>query len=217
MLRRERRDARIRGFRVTTRHGCYLSILIILLLVGWRAPGLCHKAGESERLSKIGPAPAFTLTAQDGQRLSLDELRGKVVVITFIYTSCVDACPLLTAKMAGLQDELGTAFGPKVYFMSITVDPERDTPEVLTRYAQAHGANLSGWAFLTGTPDEIRAVTRQYGIYSKKQASDDVDHTFLTSLVDQRGTLRVQYMGIRFDPDELLRDLQSLLAEGAKP
>jgi protein SCO1 len=88
---------------------------------------------------------------------------------------------------------------------------------VLTRYAQAHGANLSGWAFLTGTPDEIRAVTRQYGIYSKKQAADDVDHTFLTSLVDQRGTLRVQYMGIRFDPDELLRDLQSLLAEGAKP
>jgi protein SCO1/2 len=215
MLGRERRDVRIRGFKVTMRHGCYLSILIILLAVGWRAPGVAHKAEEGERLSKIGPAPAFTLTAQDGQRLSLNELRGKVVVITFIYTSCADACPLLTAKMAGLQDELGKAFGPKIFFISITVDPERDTPEVLTRYAQAHGANLSGWTFLTGGPDEIRAVARQYGIYSKKQAADDVDHTFLTSLVDQRGTLRVQYMGIRFDPDELLRDLQSLLAEGA--
>jgi protein SCO1/2 len=198
------------------RHGWYLSILIVLLVVGWRASGLSHKAEEGERLSKIGPAPAFTLTAQDGRRLALSELRGKVVLVTFIYASCADACPLLTAKMATLQDDLGVDFGPKVFFVSITVDPERDTPGVLTHYAQAHGANLSGWAFLTGTPDEIRAVARQYGIYYKKQAAGDVDHTFLTSLVDQSGTLRVQYLGVRFDPDELLRDLQSLLAEGAE-
>jgi protein SCO1/2 len=199
---------------VTTRRGWYLSILCVLLVIGWRAPGLSHKAEEGERLSKIGPASAFTLTAQDGRRLALKELRGKVVVITFIYASCADACPLLTAKMAGLQDELGRDFGSKVYFLSITVDPERDTTEVLTRYAQAHGAKLSGWAFLTGATDEIRTVARHYGIYYTKQATGDVDHTFLTSLVDQRGTLRVQYMGIRFDPDELLRDLQSLLREG---
>jgi protein SCO1/2 len=198
------------------RHGWYLSILIVLVVVGWRVSGLSHKAEEGERLSKIGPAPAFTLTAQDGRRLSLNELRAKVVVVTFIYASCADSCPLLTAKMATLQDDLGADFGPKVFFVSITVDPERDTPEVLTRYAQAHGANLSGWAFLTGTPDEIRGVARQYGIYYKKQAAGDVDHTFLTSLVDQSGTLRVQYLGIRFNPDELLRDLQSLLAEGAE-
>jgi protein SCO1/2 len=189
-------------------------MLIVLLVIGWRAPGLSHKAEEGERLSKIGPAPAFELTTQDGRRLALHELRGKVVVVTFIYTSCADACPLLTAKMAGLQDALGIDFGPKVFFVSITVDPEHDTPEVLTNYARAHSANLSGWAFLTGTPDEIRAVARQYGIYYRKQARADVDHTFLTSLVDQRGTLRVQYMGIRFDPDELLHDLQSLLREG---
>jgi protein SCO1/2 len=189
-------------------------MLIVLLVVGWRAPGLSHKAEEGERLSKIGPAPAFELTTQDGRRLALNELRGKVVVVTFIYASCADACPLLTAKMAGLQDALGIDFGPKVFFVSITVDPEHDTPEVLTNYARAHSANLSGWAFLTGTPDEIRAVARQYGIYYRKQAGADVDHTFLTSLMDQRGTLRVQYMGTRFDAAELLHDLQSLLREG---
>jgi protein SCO1 len=201
---------------VTRKHGWYLGMLIVLLVVGWWAHGLSHKAEEGERLSKIGPAPAFILTDQDGRRLGLKELRGRVVVVTFIYTSCADACPLLTAKMAALQDDLGSDFGRKIFFVSITVDPERDTPEVLTRYAQAHGARLSGWAFLTGTPDEIRAVARQYGIYYKKQAAGDVDHSFLTSLVDQRGTLRVQYMGIRFDPDELLRDLQALLREGAE-
>jgi protein SCO1/2 len=191
---------------VTKRHGWYLGILCVLLVAGWWAPGLSHKAEEGERLSKIGPAPAFTLTAQDGRRLSLSELRGKVVVVTFIYASCADACPLLTAKMAGLQDDLGVDFASKVFFVSITVDPERDTPKVLTRYAQAHGANLVGWAFLTGAPEEIRTVARRYGIYSKTQAAGDVDHTFLTSLIDQRGTLRVQYMGIRFVPDELLRE-----------
>jgi protein SCO1/2 len=112
--------------------------------------------------------------------------------------------------MAGLQDRLGAAFGPHVYFVSITVDPERDTPEILKRYAEAHRANLAGWAFLTGTAAEIRAVAKGYGIYYRKTGRGDVDHTFLTSLVDQSGTLRVQYMGVRFNPDEMLRDLQSL-------
>jgi protein SCO1 len=198
------------------RHGWYLCTLIVLLAVGWQAPVLSHKVEEGERLSKIGPAPEFILTAQDGRQVALKELRGKVVVVTFIYTACADACPLLTAKMAALQDDLGSDFGSKVFFVSITVDPERDTPEVLTRYALAHGANFAGWAFLTGMPDEIRTVARRDGIYYKKHASGDVDHTFLTSLVDRRGTLRVQYMGIRFDPDELRRDLQSLLTEEAE-
>ena len=65
-----------------------------------------------------------------------------------------------------------------------------------------------------GTPDEIRAVARRYGVYYKKTPRGDVDHTFLTSVIDQRGILRVQYLGVRFDPDELLSDLQSLLKEG---
>jgi len=191
----------------------YIRILIMLAACSWLVTALDHAAGERDSLPKIGPAPEFTLTTQDGTRLSLQELRGKVVAVTFIYASCTDTCPLLTAKMAGLQDRLAPDFGPKVFFLSITVDPERDTPEVLKRYAQAHGANLAGWVFLTGRPAEIRDVARRYGIYYKKTPRGDVDHTFLTSLVDQSGTLRVQYLGVRFDPDELLQDLQTLLWE----
>jgi protein SCO1/2 len=170
-------------------------------------------AGAGESLPKIKPAPEFTLAKQDGKRLTLKELRGKVLAITFIYASCTDTCPLLTAKMVGIQNRLGSDFGPKVYFLSITVDSERDTPEVLKRYAEAHKANPAGWAFLTGTTAEIHDVTKRYGIYYKKMPRGDVDHTFLTSLVDQNGTLRVQYMGVKFDPDEMLRDLRSLLRE----
>jgi protein SCO1 len=164
-------------------------------------------------LPKIGPAPEFTLTTQDSQRLSLQELRGKVVAVTFIYTGCADTCPLLTAKLVRLQTRFGAEFGAKVFFVAVSVDPERDTPEVLKRYAQTHGANLAGWAFLTGTAAELRQVTRRYGIYSKKTPRGEVDHTFLTSLIDPSGTLRVQYLGVRFNPEELLRDLQSLVEE----
>ena len=201
---------------MNTRPAWFFGVVVVFATAGWLAPGLSRAAREGNSLPRIGPAPEFVLTTQDGERLSLKELRGKVVAVTFIYASCADTCPLLTAKMAGLQAHLGADFGPKVFFLSITVDPERDTPEVLKRYARAHGVNLAGWALLTGTPGEIREVARRYGIYYKKMPRGDVDHTFLTSLVDQNGTLRVQYLGVRFDPDEMLRDLQSLVREGPR-
>jgi protein SCO1/2 len=179
------------------------------------APALGHEGEAGAGLRKIGPAPAFTLINQDGRRLSLEDLRGKVVAVTFIYASCADTCPLLTAKMAGLQSRLGGDFGSRVWFASITVDPERDTPAILKSYAQAHGAKPVGWAFLTGTPAEIREVARRYGIVYRKTPRGNVDHTFLTSVIDQAGTLRVQYLGVRFDPEELLGDLRSLLREVA--
>jgi len=191
-----------------------VTVALTLIVAAWTPAGMGHEDGKHPRLSKIGPAPDFTLTTQDGDPLSLASLRGKVAVATFIYASCTDTCPLLTAKMAGIQKRLGSDFGSRVYFISVTVDPERDTPEVLGRYARAHGANLGGWAFLTGSPAQIRDVSRSYGIFVKKQERGDVDHTFLTSIFDPHGTLRVQYMGVRFDPEEMLRDIRSLLREG---
>src|SRR3989304_3574738 len=146
-----------------------------------------------------GGAPPFT--PEWGQRVALSELRGKVLAITFIYATCADTCPMLTAKMARIQDRLGGDFGSKVYFLSVTVDPDRDTPTVLNQYAKRHGAKSAGWAFLTGTREEIREVAKKYGIYYKRTRRGDVEHTFLTSLVDQSGVLRVQYMGVRFNPE----------------
>jgi protein SCO1 len=185
-----------------------MTVLVVILRL---TAAVTLAAGEA--LPKIGPAPEFTLTNQDGNRLALTDLRGKVLAITFIYASCADTCPLLTAKMAGLENRLGAAFGSQAFFLSITVDPARDTPKVLRRYAEGYKANLAGWAFLTGTQVEIRAVAKGYKIYYKRTPNGQVDHTFLTSLVDQSGIIRVQYMGVRFDPEEMLRDLQSLIRE----
>jgi protein SCO1/2 len=168
----------------------------------------------TDDLPKIGPAPDFTLTTQDGKKLSLKSLAGKVVAVTFIYASCADTCPILTAKMVGLRSRLGSSFGSKVFFISITVDPDHDNVRVLKRYAEAHNANTAGWAFLTGSSTKIREVTRRYGIYYKRGPRGTVDHSFLTSLIDARGTLRVQYMGVRFNADELLEDIRKLLGDG---
>ena len=196
--------------------GGYAGALMVSAMVCWFVPAGGHAAGADDGLPRIGPAPEFALTTQDGKRLSLNELRGRVVAITFIYATCADTCPILTAKMAGLQSRLGADFGARVFFLSVTVDPERDTPAVLKQYAKLHHTNPAGWAFLTGTSAEIQEVARRYGIFYKRTRRGDVEHTFLTSLVDQSGSLRVQYMGVRFDPEELLRDLQSLL-EQARP
>jgi protein SCO1/2 len=200
---------------LTFRRARHIAILATLLAAALLT-GVVAASGDDDALPRIGPAPEFTLTNQDGQRSSLRAFRGKVLAITFIYATCGDTCPLLTAKMAGLQGRLGRDFGPKVQFLSITVDPVRDTPAVLKRYAKGHGAQAIGWEFLTGTPAEIRAVAKDYGVYYRKTSRGDVDHTFLTSLVDADGILRVQYLGVRFDPNELLQDLQTLVREGQR-
>ena len=190
---------------------------LALAMLASATPALAHDAphhhAKQQRLPKIAPAPGFALTSQDGMPVALADLRGKVVAVTFIYTSCTDTCPVLTALMAYVQDKLGQDFGKRIAFVSITVDPERDTSEVLKQYADTFGANLKGWAFLTGAPGVIRDVIRRYGVFAAKNAKGDVDHTFLTSIVDRNGMLRVQYLGVRFDPDEFRRDLLSLVKE----
>jgi protein SCO1 len=177
------------------------------------SPHAAPAVSEAQRLPKIAPAPGFVLISQDGAQVSLAKLRGKVVAVTFIFTRCSASCPILTPMMSLVQDRLGGDFGSKIAFASITVDPEHDTPEMLKLYAQMYGADVAGWSFLTGSPAVITDLTRRYGVFAAKDADGDIEHTFLTSIVDQGGMIRVQYLGVRFDPEEFRRDLVSLLKD----
>lgn len=169
-------------------------------------------------LPRIGPAPSFMLTTQDNAQLKLTDLRGKVVAVTFIFTTCKDTCPVLTAKLVGVQRKLAADVSPNVAFVAISLTPKHDTPDVLKAYADAHNADLSRWTFLTGDAKQIQALAKQYGVFVKaKKSADDVDHGFLTSIIDRAGIIRVQYMGVRFEPNELLADLQALVKEVASP
>jgi protein SCO1/2 len=186
-----------------------VALASALLVAGDISPS----AAPPPPLPKIAPAPQFELTSQDGALIKLADFRGKVVAVTFIYTLCTDTCPVLTPMMSFVQDRLGRDFGEKIVFISITIDPERDSPQVLRDYAEAFGANPAGWFFATGAIEAIRDVTRRYGVFAAKAANGTVDHTFLTSVIDRDGILRVQYLGVRFDPEEFRDDLLSLVNE----
>lgn len=189
------------------------TLVLVLGVLAWPPLAQAHDAAHEQRLPTIGAAPDFALTSQDGAEVTLGALRGKVVAVTFIYTACFDVCPLLTDKMARVQDALGQDFGSKVGFVSITVDPKRDTPEVLKEYAAAFDADLAGWSFLTGDLAAVREVAHRYGVAVVPAADGQVDHTLLTTLVDRRGAMRVQYLGYRFDEEEFRHDLLRLLNE----
>ena len=146
--------------------------------------------------------------------MTLGAVRGKVVAVTFIYTSCPNICPMLTDKIARVQDELGADFGSKIAFLSISVDPEHDTP------GGAAGSMRRRWGPISPagasspvTPAAVREVAQRYGVAVAPAADGQVDHTLLTTLVDRDGIMRVQYLGYRFDEEEFRHDLLDLVNE----
>ena len=192
----------------------YVRMVIASFLLFNRAIGFANDAP----LPRIGAAPTFALTTQDKAPLRLADLRGKIVAVTFIFTTCQDTCPVLTAKLVGVQKKLPADISPNVAFVAISLTPKHDTPDVLKAYANAHGADLARWSFLTGDAKQIHSLAKQYGVFVKvKKSADDVDHGFLTSIIDRAGVIRVQYMGVRFEQNEFLADLQSLVKEPASP
>jgi protein SCO1/2 len=102
--------------------------------------------------------PDFSLTNQQGEPLGLSDMAGKIWVADFIFTSCPTICPAMTQEMARLQSEF---VADPIYFVSFSVDPERDTTEVLTRYAKAYGADDRRWHFLTGDKAQIYQLAEQ--------------------------------------------------------
>jgi protein SCO1/2 len=108
--------------------------------------------------------PNTTVMTQRGKPVKFydDLVKGKIVIISFIYTSCTDICPLTTARIAQLEEKLGDMVGREIFFISMTVDPERDTPERLKEYAERFGAG-PGWSFVTGKPADIRAINYKFG------------------------------------------------------
>lgn len=98
-----------------------------------------------------------------GVRFYNDVLKDRVVLLSFIYTSCTDACPLIMQRLTQVKDRLGDAFGKQVFFVSLSVDPVRDTPEALAKYARQHHAEHPGWVFLTGDKENVDGILAKLG------------------------------------------------------
>src|SRR3954462_10953314 len=150
----------------------FSKLLLFVLLAG-----LSLKSVEAQQ-AKLSPAEReakareyFTDTVLKTQadrsvRFYSDAMKGKVVLINFVFTQCGDACPLITAKLVQVKRELGEAFGRDLRFVSISIDPQHDRPQELAKFAAKFDAVHPEWLFVTGEPAKVEAVTKKLGAYT---------------------------------------------------
>ncbi|MEP6923603.1 MAG: SCO family protein [Pyrinomonadaceae bacterium] len=163
--------------------------------------------------------PDFKLTNQNGKRFGLHDYRGKTLVITFIFTRCPDAnmCPLMSINFSDLEKQLQQSpeLAAKTRLLSITFDPEYDTPEVLRKYAAAYQGkdvkpNFDIWNLATGTVQEVKDVEGFLGANSFKADDNRIVHNLRTVIVAPNGRIAKVYSGNGWKPADILRDLQTL-------
>jgi protein SCO1/2 len=153
------------------------------------------------KLSIGEKCPDFSLLDQAERKVSLSDFRGRAVVIDFIYTRCPlpDVCPRLSANFASVSKAM---HGKNVEFLSITIDPQYDTPSVLREYAKRWRADGESWKLLTGTGDQIRDVAGMFGlVYWPEEGS--ITHTVATAVIRADGTLAARIDGAGYRPDQL--------------
>ncbi|WP_435010780.1 SCO family protein [Tundrisphaera lichenicola] len=167
-------------------------------------------------LADIGPAPDVELVDTQRHFFSLGSLRGKAVVVSFVYTTCTGTCPLTTAKLDKVRRRLREEglWGRSVEFVSITLDPDRDTPEVLERYARAYRADPNSWHFLTGPPDRVAKVISDWDMWAKLGPSGVIDHPSRIFLLDPSGHRREIYNLESLTPEIVAQDIRAVIAGG---
>ena len=156
--------------------------------------------------------PDIPLVDQHGRKVSLASLKGQPVLFDFIYTTCPGPCLLLTAQMKKVADRLGPRLGTEARIVSITVDPEHDHPAQLLAYANAQGADVNGWLFLTGKPKQIEDVMARFNLVRQREADGTVDHVLEFFMVDAKGRAILQYLGQEAEPQRVASDVERAAA-----
>jgi len=190
-----------------------LSVIVSFLAITLLS---CERKEEFHGTLYDKPAEEFCLTnwREEGERkVCLSDFRGKIVMIFFGYTHCPDVCPAALQVLARTLKLLPEADRDKIQVLFITVDPERDDPEITQKYAEYFHPSFLG---LTGSPEEIKKVAKDYMVYYGKVEGQSeggylVDHTALIYLIDQRGNLKLLYPSMRQKPELIAEDLKKLL------
>ena len=197
----------------------------LALLLGAAACG----SQEPVELPEFFEVPDFMLTDQLGREFSSESLEVKVTLANFVFTNCIQLCPVLTPRLSEMQSLLAGEglLGSRVVLLSITVDPEQDRPEALLAYADRYGADHESWRFLTGSPEDVRAViTDGFKLgynrvdQSNRHVHDDgtihiheynVLHSTRMLLADRSGVVRALYDTEAWDAERVVADIESLL------
>ena len=157
--------------------------------------------------------PAIGLIDQHGATVSLASLKGKPVLIDFIYANCATACPVLTSRFARIASKLGGDLGTKVTMVSVTLDPEHDRPAQLLDYARTHEADRDGWLFLTGKPADVDAVLRIYKLKREREPDGSIAHVATGFLVGPDGKQLRTYNAMEVAPDTVVADIDRALGK----
>jgi protein SCO1 len=168
-------------------------------------PGSYAAANSSDCL------PAISLVDQHGHDVTLASLKGRPVLIDFIYTTCPGPCPLMTARMAAVAKLLGPKLGSQVTFVSISIDPEHDRPAELEKYARERGADEAGWLFLTGTPAQIDRVLALYHLDRMRNPDGTVNHSAASYLLGPDGHQVRQYQPLEVKASAVVADIDRVL------
>jgi protein SCO1 len=171
----------------------------------------CNRANDESGIYPVtyhaSSLPKVTLTDQYGQPVALGSLKGNALLFDFIYTSCPGPCQLLTQHMKLIADKVGPDLGRRVWFISVTVDPEHDHANRLFDYARAFDANVKGWYFLTGSPSQIDALMRAFQLGRSRDTGGEIDHVLGYFLVSPDGRETVDYSQ-HVDPAIAARDVE---------
>lgn len=167
-------------------------------------------------------APDFVLRDADGKTVRFTELRGKVVVLHFIYAGCPDVCPLHADRIAEIQSMVNqTPMKDQVQFVTITTDPKNDTPEILRAYGKQHGFDPANWVFLTtaaGQPeDATRKLAERFGHKFAKQEDGYQIHGIVTHVIDKQGHWRANFHGLKFEPTNLVVFINAMVNDAQRP
>ena len=197
-----------------------LTLILIPLVTAGFLFGLRQmqvSALSNRPLPSYGTVPNFQLVNQDAQPFGSKQLAGKIWIADFIFTTCRGPCPIISTRMSELQKPLEKS---DVHFVSFSVDPETDTPEVLRVYADKLRKEPFRWDFLTGSRDSIGSISRdgfKLGIADGEEAGSGPVHSTRFALVDRRGTIRGYYDALAADGvTKLLADTNHLLREQPK-
>jgi protein SCO1/2 len=173
-------------------------------------------ARNPARLRVGDPVPAFSLVDQEGAPLSAGDLVGRPTVVTFIFTRCPvpEYCPAIAGRFREVQRALAKdASLADVRLLSVTLDPQHDTPPVLRDYGRAMGADFVRWRFATGTPEQVTALTRAFAVFTQASGGS-IDHTLATALIDPRGRVVEIWRGHQWQTQDVLVALRGLRRAG---
>jgi protein SCO1/2 len=170
---------------------------------------LTVSAAASDELREGEQVPDFTLTGENGKLVHLSDFRGKAVVLTFIYTRCPlpNFCPLMSKNFEALQERLCKALPGKFHLLSISIDPQFDTPQVLEAYAALYHATGQSWTFATGTQEQINEVASAFGLVHEEEGGL-ISHNLRTALISPEGRLLHLWKSNVWTPYEVQRMMQ---------